>query len=213
MPSRAKQSILFSCALWFHGQKGDTGLKTPDTYFPLSVAAVFAALLFAPVAFAQTAPAAGSDAKLEVTEIKDFKDWRMKCLSDGAQEACSIFQNNVAKAKNSDEKIFALLARMMMVERDGTTTPHLSLVAPLGVWLPGGISFQFDDGKTITAPFLQCGPDGCITDLAVSDDFLPTIKKSRTMHVTYALPNQQPITVDVSMMGITAGLNALSARQ
>lgn len=166
----------------------------------------------AAAAVAQQPPAEGSGAGLEVSEIKDFRDWRMKCLSDGAREMCSIFQNNVAKAKNSDEKIFALLARMTLVAKDGETIPHLSLVAPLGVWLPGGISFRFDDGKTITAPFLQCGPDGCITDLAVSDDFLPTVKKSRTMHVTYTLPNQQPVTIDVSMMGVTAGLKALSGR-
>lgn len=146
----------------------------------------------------------------KIEKIADFDDWSMECVKVAQQETCSLLQQRVAKLDKGP--MLVLVGRISLVKQKDKTLPHLRLVTPVGVWLPAGVAFKFDEGKQKTAPFLMCAQDGCMTDLTISEEFLPTVKKSNKLLVAYKRGDQPQTTVELSMKGFTAGLAALTKR-
>lgn len=146
-----------------------------------------------------------------VSKAEDFDDWKMECIISGKEEACSLLQQRVVRREKGIAII--LVGRISLLQQKDKIVPHLRLVTPVGVWLPSGLALKLDNGRQINAPFLMCGADGCMTDLGLSEEFLPKVKKSNKLYVAYKLGDQPQTTVELSMKGVTAGLAALSKRK
>lgn len=145
-----------------------------------------------------------------ISEVKDFKDWRMQCIKAGEKEACELFQHRAVKHEKGN--VTVLVGKVYLQKNEDKLVPHLRIITPVGVWLPAGVAIQFDEGKQMDVPYLICGKVGCMTDIGFADDFLPTVKKAGKLFVAYKFANQQQGNFELSMMGFTAGLETLQKK-
>lgn len=151
---------------------------------------------------------AASSQAAGVKSGQQFGDWTVNCEGKGAGEICHIDQKIVSK----DEKKHGLLeiGVGMMPMPNGTKSPKLIVLAPLGILLPKGLTLQIDDTPAAQLPFVQCFPVGCRTVINLESDGLQKFKNGNTAKFTYYLPNGKPASIPVSLKGFTAGFDAVS---
>ena len=140
---------------------------------------------------------------------QDFDDWRMVCETVEKQQRCRAFQR--LSVRQGEQTQVLLIASIGYVEDGKNRVPTLRLTAPLGVVLPAGLAVNVDKGEKENLPFHICLPDGCMTEIGLSDKGIAEMKKGRAMHVVYrAAGIKQPVAVQVSLKGFTAAHNALA---
>lgn len=140
---------------------------------------------------------------------QDFDDWRMVCETVEKQQRCRAFQRLSIKQGGNSQVM--LIASIGYIEDGKSRVPTLRLTTPLGVILPAGLTVNVDKGEKENLPYHVCLPDGCMTEIGLSDKGIADMKKGRAMHVVYrAAGIKQPVAVQVSLKGFTAAHNALA---
>ncbi len=136
---------------------------------------------------------------------KDYQDWRLRCerKDDNAPERCFIIQ--VAKAMKDKRDILRIGVRYPEPEQPAM----VYLTLPLGVYLPGGLLLQVDEGEILNIPVEICRPSGCHTRMALEDALLKTLKGGRQATLIFYDGRQQKITVPISLAGFSAAFAAL----
>ena len=136
---------------------------------------------------------------------KDFEDWRLRCerKSDNDPERCFIMQ--IAKTLKDKRDILRIGVRYPESEKPAM----VFLTLPLGVYLPGGLLLQIDEGEILNIPLEICLANGCHTRMALERPLLKTLKVGHQATLTFYDSRQQKITVPVSLAGFTAAYAAL----
>lgn len=136
---------------------------------------------------------------------KDFQDWRLRCerKSDNDPERCFIMQ--IAKTAKDKRDILRIGVRYPEPEK----AAMVFLTLPLGVYLPGDLMLQIDDGETLRIPVEICLANGCHTRMALEGALLKNMKGGQQATLTFFDSRQQKITVPVSLAGFTAAYAAL----
>ncbi len=136
---------------------------------------------------------------------KDYQDWRLRCerKTDNDPERCFIMQI----AKTLKDKRDVLRVGVRYPDPDKPALVFLTL--PLGVYLPGGLSLQIDDGETLRIPLEICLKNGCHTRLTLEGTLLKDLKAGQKATLVFFDAQQQQIIVPVSLAGFTAAYAAL----
>ncbi|MDP6692126.1 MAG: invasion associated locus B family protein [Alphaproteobacteria bacterium] len=136
---------------------------------------------------------------------KDYQDWRLRCerKSDSAPEHCFIMQI----AKTLKDKRDALRIGVRYPDPDRPAMVFLTL--PLGVYLPGGLTMQIDDGETLRIPLEICLKNGCHTRMDLEGTLLKDLQAGQQATLIFFDAQQQQIVVPVSLAGFTAAYAAL----
>lgn len=139
-------------------------------------------------------------------DVQNFDDWGLECVTvvNGKQE-CHLFQR-ILWDDNGGE---ALLAHVLLVERNGKSVPRLRLIAPLGMYLPAGVMLHLGKEKEFVAPFQFCIAGGCFVNLDLADDVVVEINKTEVLHAAYQQPDGTVGSVDISLKGFASGVKAL----
>ncbi len=137
---------------------------------------------------------------------KDYQDWRLRCerKDDSAPERCFIMQ--IAKTLKDKRDILRIGVRYPEPEKPAV----VFLTLPLGVYLPGGLLLQVDDGEILNIPMEICLGNGCHTRMALEGALLKSLKGGRQATLTFYDSQQQKITVPISLAGFTAAFAALN---
>lgn len=134
-------------------------------------------------------------------------DWRYECkLSMEGMEACSALRRVLWE----DGKSEALLAVLTAVERQGAKTPRLKLMAPLGTFLPGGISMQIDEQEPFIVPFQACAVEGCFVNLDLAPEVVDALRSGAVMVVEYMTPDQKVATVRIPLNGVEDAISKVA---
>lgn len=160
---------------------------------------LFACLCAVLTAVSGAARAAPSDGQ-------DFKDWTARCetLQDGTKVPCYIFQNVFLKKDNQR----LLHVAVGYLAEGGKPVAFFNL--PLGVSLPGGLGVKIDEGQPLRLRFERCEPNGCLAPLPLDDQLIRAFKGGRWARVSFFDSSRREISVPVSLVGFTAGFDALS---
>ena len=165
----------------------------------LCAAAFFALLAFV----AGLAEAAG-----QTPEVTTYKDWAVKCLTPegGGPKACEMSQSVFADEAKTQR---ALLVVVGYPEPNGE--PAMLLILPLGISLPPGVFLQIDESEPQQVPIERCESTGCRVELLLASSYLEDLNGG-TQAVVYAHDRQRRrFTIPFSLLGFSAGLNALTA--
>lgn len=161
------------------------------------VASLFLALSsWSPIADA--APRAG----------KAYGDWQVQCPGAEAgaktQPRCNLFQN--VSLQNSKQTVMQIaVGYLPKVEN-----PLMLITLPLGIWLPPGAILDIDGKQLRKMEFDRCGQDsGCLIGFQVESGLQAKLRAGTVMHVTYRDAGHRPITLPVSLAGLSNGLDAL----
>jgi invasion protein IalB len=149
--------------------------------------------------------AACAAARAEPSDGQSFKDWTARCetLQDGTKAPCYIMQNVLLKKGNQP-----LLLVAVRNAADGDR-PAAFFSLPLGVSLPGGLSLTVDEGQPLRLRYERCDRNGCHAPLPLDDALLKSLKGGRWARVAFFDAARREISVPVSLLGFTAGFDAL----
>ncbi len=155
----------------------------------------------------QAFPVGGAPTEPEFT-TEVFGDWELRCTADNSE--CFLYQlvTNEAGDPVSEITVIAL-------PPGGEAVTGATVVTPLGTLLTAGVRFRVDGGEIRQYPFSWCLRSGCFARFGFDANGLAGLKNGNVAHMILAaidIPDQ-PINLQVSLKGFTAGYNALAAKQ
>lgn len=120
-------------------------------------------------------------------------------------EQCGMSQR-VFDAKN--KKIFL---NIVVLKRTGEKAPpgEIQLVAPLGVFLPGGVGMEVDTKPIGRIGFLSCQPYGCVTVSEVTPELLDQLRKGTAANMIIYIAPGQGVPLTVSLKGFSKAFDEL----
>ena len=166
----------------------------------LAFPAVLAVLMASACAWA-----AGSE--LSSSQVRStFGEWQLRCgQPPGAKiEKCALVQS----VKAEDRPNVSLT--VIFLRSYGGETQILRVVAPLGVLLPTGLGLKIDNVDVGHAPFLKCGPVGCVAEVIANDELVSKMKTGENaVFIIFQTP-EFGIGVPISLTGFSEGLTKLN---
>jgi len=168
--------------------------------FPLALALMLPAAV---LAGEQTTPqpARAGEQQIEAT----FGDWSKICTTNqNDQHVCQIVQS--ANQNESGKLVFQTAVGYVA----DNEKPIMYLTAPLGIFLPRGISiFVGDEENGITATVQRCDASGCLGVLALEDSLVDKLKQGNEARLVFAANVQQNVALPLSLAGFTKAFNSL----
>lgn len=101
-----------------------------------------------------------------------------------------------------------MLAQIVL-QREGSGTT-LAARVPTGASLVAGIGYRVDGGAVHTLDWMHCDAAYCLAVRPLSDPERSALLRGREMYLGFRpLPDSRALQLPVSLMGVTAGWNAL----
>lgn len=129
---------------------------------------------------------------------KTFDDWSFSCVKDILNVSrCTITQTSTKNDKNNPE----VFAKITMISSNGKYIPRISLYAPLGVFLPEGLSVDLKGQDIMVVPYISCDQDGCYINLDMSDSVVDKLMLKNPLSVSYVKLDSSVDTRAISLRG------------
>jgi invasion protein IalB len=140
----------------------------------------------------------------------NFEDWEQRCVrTESGADPCQLYKllrdgqgNNVAEFT-----IFGLPEGANSEAVAGAT-----FIAPLETLLTSGMRMQIDDRQSKVYPFTFCADLGCVVRLGFTAEEVDAMKKGSNAVISivpFVAPDQT-VTLNLSLKGFTAGLEAVN---
>jgi invasion protein IalB len=139
----------------------------------------------------QAAPVQAAPSQEQVQLI--YSPWTKFCLKGkdpnvSPKEVC--FTGKDARIESGMPVVAAVL-----IEPEGDPKKMLRVTLPLGVQLIHGTRVIIDQNQPMTAPYIICFTNGCMSDYEVSPDMIGKMKKGQGLVVQAINANGQPISL------------------
>jgi len=141
--------------------------------------------------------------------IKTWGKWSKICTGTDEMN-CQIVQS----ANQNDTGKLVFQTSVGYVEDNDK--PIMFMTAPLGIYLPKGISFFVDEEHGKQAAVQRCDGTGCLAVLALTEDFLGLLlktKKASDSNVVFATRVTQNVRLPVSMEGFKQAFKSLKKKK
>lgn len=152
----------------------------------------------APGATAQAAPAEGNAPPQPV--------WTSRCSSEGRKAAllCEIEQSLFIT------KTGQLVASVNVKLPPETRQPVMMIQLPVGLFLPGGVNLQVDEGKPQALVIQTCDLKGCYAATTISPELLGTMKSGKRLSVTFQNLNKENVNLAFVLSGFAEGYDKIN---
>jgi invasion protein IalB len=117
--------------------------------------------------------------------------WRLNCSDSQAGLDCRAAQTIVVKQTGQP-----FLTVVVRVPPD-TKKPVMLIRAPLGTYLPAGLSLQFGQEAAKTVPFRNCNRSGCVAAYAMSEAEIGSMVSGTNLAMSLQNRQRTPIAVTV----------------
>lgn len=122
--------------------------------------------------------------------------WVVSCGDNRGKLDCRATQQ--VYVKTTGQRLVAVAVRVP----PDTKKPTLMLQAPLGVYLPAGVSLQIGKDKAVTLPFKGCDRFGCLAEYKLNDAELAAMLKGSGLTISVQDQSQKPaFTITVPVTG------------
>ncbi len=164
---------------------------------------LFFALAIGFSAFAQESGDGLSNAAAQRVE-ETFGDWSLICTTAVENRVCQIVQT--ANQNESGKLVFQTAVGYV----SDSDKPIMYLTAPLGIFLPRGISVFVDDEQDgLKATVQRCDPNGCLGVLALENETIEKLKRGQEARMIFGASAQQNVSIPVSLTGFTRAFDSL----
>ena len=138
-----------------------------------------------------------------------FQDWELRCIRvpDGA-DPCQLYQLLQDEEGNSVAEI-----SVFGLPDGGEAAAGATIITPLETLLTQQITLRVDGGQAKRYPFTWCSVIGCVARVGFTAAEVEAFRRgsvARMSIVPVAAPDQT-VTLDISLMGFTAGFEAVNA--
>jgi invasion protein IalB len=153
------------------------------------------------------APALATGPDLSSSQIKATHGaWQLRC---GQPAGAKVEKCAMVQSVKADDRPNVGLTVIFLRSFDGKTR-ILRVIAPLGVLLPTGLGLKIDNADVGNAPFLKCGPVGCVAEVVVDDKIMDKMKTGTSaVFIIFQTP-EFGIGVPISLAGFADGIGQLN---
>ena len=139
-----------------------------------------------------------------------FQDWRLRCQKNiEAKDECHLHQLLQGEGGNT----VAQITVFNFPNAEGAAIAGANVTVPLETALRENLNMRIDDKQAKAYPFSYCDKVGCHARLGLTAVEIKWMQDGQTAKIA-TVPYrgaQQPIIVDVSLSGFTAGYKAVVA--
>ncbi|MFI5013302.1 MAG: invasion associated locus B family protein [Hyphomicrobiales bacterium] len=143
---------------------------------------------------AQAAPAA-APAAADATQTPPPPEWVSRCASDARQGALECAVEQTAFLSKTGQLVAAVTIRVP----PDTRQPTMAIQVPVGLFLPGGVSLQIDDGKPLTLALQTCDLKGCYAGMMVTPEMLAALRAGKKLAITFQSLSKENITIPMQL--------------
>jgi len=131
--------------------------------------------------------------------------WDVMCETPTGSRAeiCALVQ----QGQNKDRQNARISITIGRLVDDGSF--FMRVTTPLGVFLPNKLVLNIDGTEIGETPFIKCWPGGCITETALSNDFLQQFLAGQAATFTYFMSPDISISFELSLAELKTALNEL----
>lgn len=161
-------------------------------------------LLFVQPAFSEDALAKKRDAAAE-SVVATFGDWSKICseLPSGKQ-ACQISQT--VNQDDLERRLFQTTIGYVAESEN----PLIFMTAPLGMYLPRGITLELSEDTLLRSVVQRCDASGCLAISVLEPAFVAEMKAALEGKFVFGATAEQNVAIPLSLKGFTAGLASIA---
>ena len=128
--------------------------------------------------------------------------WATRCVSSARSEPvdCSISQRAVTQ---QGQLVGAVTIRVARESGDLL----MIVTAPLGLYIPAGVSFNIDGAASQPLQLRTCERGGCIADVAINADTFAAMRNGQKLNLVFQNGPQRVVTLPMSLIGFTAAID------
>jgi invasion protein IalB len=132
--------------------------------------------------------------------------WTSRCASDGRKAAllCEIEQSLYIT------KTGQLVASVNVKLPPDTRQPVMMIQLPVGLFLPAGVNFQIDEGKSQALAIQTCDLKGCYAATTVSPELLGSMKSGKRLSVVFQNLNKENVNLAFLLSGFAEGYDKIN---
>lgn len=132
--------------------------------------------------------------------------WTLRCASDGRKAAllCEIEQSLYIT------KTGQLVASVNVKLPPDTRQPVMMIQLPVGLFLPAGVNFQIDEGKSQALVIQTCDLKGCYAATTVSPELLGSLKSGKRLSVVFQNLNKENVNFAFVLSGFAEGYDKIN---
>ena len=142
---------------------------------------------------------------------ESFGDWALACVkTQDPVDPCSLVQTLLGQNGNAVAEI-----SLFRLEEGGQVAAAATVIVPLETLLPGQLTIAVDNGIAKRYEYQFCNQVGCIARIGLTDQDVSEYKKggAATVSIVPALAPDQVISLQMSLIGFTAGYDAVDIVQ
>ncbi|MGL5164342.1 MAG: invasion associated locus B family protein [Afipia sp.] len=114
------------------------------------------------------------------------------------------------RAKSLHYKTGQLVASVNVKLPPDTRQPVLMIQLPVGLFLPAGVNFQIDEGKSQALVLQTCDLKGCYAATTVSPELLGSMKSGKRLSVVFQNLNKENVNFAFVLSGFAEGYDKIN---
>jgi invasion protein IalB len=142
------------------------------------------------------------DPRDSMTTIATLDDWRLTCPPRTSKKGFCVMQSTIAQPGTTN-----VVAELSVAPRNNSDV--LTVLAPLGVYIPQGVKVIVGSGEAKTLPFTTCVQLGCVASLPIDSNLAAELSQSPGGRITLASGDGKLLPLHFSLRGYR---DALAAR-
>jgi len=146
-----------------------------------------------------------------ITDGQTFQDWRATCIDSGSQQKqvtnCHIFQDLLQK--ESGKRVLHIAIGHLPDKKPLAVI----ITLPLGISLPPGLSMRINEKDSRQVPLQACFANGCQAAFELEPKWEKLLSTGNSAEVIFYNIHNQPISIPVSLKGISTGIKALRSNK
>ncbi|TXH68211.1 MAG: hypothetical protein E6Q83_14050 [Thiothrix sp.] len=132
---------------------------------------------------------------------KRFQDWGGNCQATQQGQHCYLEQ----VLHDGEQKVMISVIGYL----PGQKVPSMAFELPPNIHLPAGFTLSMNE-RPVTRFKGKCSVQRCTASFQLTTPLVQQFQKGQAATLSYlSTPNQRPVSLPLSLMGITAGLRAL----
>ena len=137
-----------------------------------------------------------------------FGNWLFECKALAANKTACVLSQTLSQAKTKQRVL-----RITLNRQENSQEFQIVAVAPLGIHIPTGVTGTIDKGVSIPFTLQTCAKQGCIATAKADRKLINALKSGKNIEISFvANTHSKRITLNISLDGVTAGINALERK-
>ncbi len=146
-----------------------------------------------------------------VWESQEFRDWTLACPATSQETSTRGCLLTQSLTLDDGRRLMAIQLSASLADRTVEPSYTVVLSTPLNVYLPAGARLRIDASASLRIGYERCDGAGCYAGTPLSNNLDNEFEEGTELFVSIQDLNGREVTGKLSLLGYTAGMQALRA--